>query len=341
MVGKFERGEAETLERELVELLNNRKPIHPHRCVEKLYKEIIKSYMNTYIKEAIFIGRTYDEPGDIKLISSEGKTIYIELKLVEKGKGTRANISQDALTKLGLIYNPSGPTISWSQFRKKNNFDKRVLDELERFKAYPPSVRRKEEKARYLRDKLIRPSPGSPVDKRAHELLSSSRDPKERLAAEIVLNILKIARDDKISYLKYLKGLHQDSENIKKFAILLLLGFHKMNALKKGFENFDKVIASLNSGNFNFRTYYVIKESCEVILEDLSCWIPKLLQANFKIEFPEGETNVTIGYSDVNGDGYKPILRVVFHWKNVFQGIQTPCLNVFDEGILKDYLICS
>lgn len=336
-MGKFERGEAEVLERGLTDLLNNRQPARQHRCLMQLYREVSKSY--PHVKRAEFVGRTYNEPGDIKLLLSNGRIAYIELKLVKRGKGTRANLSQNALTDLRLLYDPHGHTLSWSQFRKSRKFDELVNNELNKFGRYPTDVKTKEEKARYLRDNYIKPRPGSPIEKKADEIVKRGKNRDEVLAAEIVLRILELARRDKLEYIQYLKGLEQDSDRIKKFAILLLLGFHKMGVLKRGMGGFDQVINSLRSGDFEFKTYYIIRGSCRILLEDLSCLIQKLLNAHFKIEFPENETNVVIKYCDDAG-ACEALLRIVFHWKNVFQGIKTPCLNVFDDGILKDYLSC-
>ena len=75
---------------------------------------IVKSnYKN--IKKAVAVGNTYNSPGDVILHFNNGDKRYLELKFLEKsGYGTLANISQDALTLLG-IYNCE----SWSCFRKE------------------------------------------------------------------------------------------------------------------------------------------------------------------------------------------------------------------------------
>lgn len=339
-MGKFERGEAESLELGLVDLLNNRsRSRYHHNCLYSVFRKIKADIPG--ISKAQFIGRNYNEPGDIKVLTRDNKIIYIELKLVESGKGTRANISQDTPTELDLLSDPKGYTLSWSRYRAKNNFDDHVKDELNKFKKYPPHILTKEERAMYLKDKYIRPDPGGSIERKAKEILQSSKDPDKRSAAQIVLNILELARQDKLGYIQYLKGLNQNSDKIKKFTLLLLLGFHKTSVLKEAINRFNYIINSLRSGNFNYRTYYVIKRDCKVFVEDLSCWIPKFINFNFKILFPQDETCVIIAYSEQGGTTYLPILRIVFHWKNIFQGIKTPCLNVFDEGILKNYLTCS
>lgn len=340
-MGKFERGEAEQLEKSLVDLLNGKRNTNSfHRCTENLAKTIILTNRNVKIKRAIFIGRNYSEPGNVKLITEDEKVLYVELKLVTSGKGTRANISQDALTDLGLLYDSKGRTISWSEFRKINKFNEKILSELNKFRKYPENVITKEEKAKYLIENFIRPSPGKAVEIEATEILKKSNNPDEIMAAKIILNIVKLAREDKLSYIQYLKNIDQDSEKIKKFTILLLLGFHSMSSLTRGFSKFKEIVDSLSRGEFNIKTYYVIRRNCGVFVEDLSCIIPKLLNTQFRIEFPKDETNVIVSYYDEQKRTYEHILRIVFHWKNILQGIKTPCLNIFDEGPLRKYLAC-
>ncbi len=50
----------------------------------------------------------------------------------------------------------------------------------------------------------------------------------------------------------------------------------------------------------------------------------------FKILFPKEQTNCLLVGSKNNHQ--KTFLRIVFHWKNIAQGIKTPCLNIFDES---------
>jgi len=339
-MGKFERGEAEILEKGLEELLNLGTTSKNHRCLKSLFDEVKVSYPN--ISRALFIGRSYNEPANVKLFLKDEKVVYIELKLIEKGKGTLANISQDALTSLGLFRHSSGQAIPWSKFREINSFDSKVLKELRRFTKYPPNIDKnsKEDLARYLRDQYIKPSPGQSIETKAKEILQRSNNLDEILVAEIVLNILDLARKDKLDYINYLRTLSQDHDKIREFTILLLLGFHKMKSLEKGFLAFNQVISALSKGDYNFVTYYVVKSDCSIHKEDLSCLIPKLLQTDFRIVFPQGQTDVLVEFKDSASNSYVPLLRIVFHWKNVFQGIKTPCLNVFVEGILKGYYSC-
>jgi hypothetical protein len=193
----------------------------------------------------------------------------------------------------------------------------------------------KEKRARYLRD-LLRPKSGEAVETAVMRALTSP-DPKIKEATRIVGEILELARLDKLKYLEHLKTLEQDPEAIRKFSILILLGVHKEDVMERAYSYFDHFIGSLLKGNFVYRTYYVRKRDCEVCVEDLTSLIGKLLKIkDFRITFPENETNCIIEFLDPDSGEWRRLLRVVFHWKNVFQGIATPCLNIFDEEVLKE-----
>jgi hypothetical protein len=335
-MGKFERGEAEKLERDVVNLLNNATIGAPHRCSQRV-AERIRGDFN--VRRAEFIGRSYDEPGNIKLLLADGRIAYVELKLVESGKGTRANLGQDALTKFRLFRGDG--VLSWSMFRKKTGFDNAVLEKLRSYNYYDRTRllkykgSEKEKRARYLRD-LLRPKSGEAVETAVMRALTSP-DPKIKEATRIVGEILELARLDKLKYLEHLKTLEQDPEAIRKFSILILLGVHKEDVMERAYSYFDHFIGSLLKGNFVYRTYYVRKRDCEVCVEDLTSLIGKLLKIkDFRITFPENETNCIIEFLDPDSGEWRKLLRVVFHWKNVFQGIATPCLNIFDEEVLKE-----
>jgi len=335
-MGKFERGEAEKLEIDVVNLLNEGEVQTPHTCAQRVL-ERIRGEFNVRI--AVFIGRTYNEPGNIKLFLADGRVAYIELKFVERGKGTRANLGQNALTEFGLFEGEG--IVSWQKFREKKNFDGEVLKRLNKYSYYDevklPKYRggEKERKARYLRE-LLKPKPGEDIELAVRRAMSS-QDYKLRQVAEIVNEILELARVDKLEYIKYLQSLRQNSESIRKFTILILLGLHKEDILREAFRRFNQLIKSLEEGLFVYKTYYVRRRDCEVCSEDLTTLIGKLLKSNdFRIIFPQNETNCVIEYRDPDSGAWKKLLRIVFHWKNVFQGIATPCLNIFDEGELKE-----
>jgi len=340
-MGKFERGEAEELERNVVNILNGREIQAPHICARRVSERIREDFD---VVRAEFIGRTYSEPGNIKLFLANGRVAYIELKLVESGKGTRANLGQNALTEFRLFKGDN--ILSWQEFRRRKNFDDEVLRRLNTYSNYDKvklSKYRggeKERKARYLRD-ILNPKPGEAIETAVRRAMGS-QDPVLRLAAMVVKGILELARMDKLEYIEYLQSLEQDPESIKRFTILILLGVHKEDVLRRAFRGFNQLIISLKEGLFVYRTYYVRKRDCRICAEDLTTLIVKLLSSSdFRITFPPNETCCEIEYRDPDSGAWEKLLRVVFHWKNVFQGIATPCLNIFDEGVLKETCFSS
>ena len=86
---------------------------------------------NYEFKSAVHIGNTYGTSiGDIKLVGDFD--LYIELKFLKRGTGTRANISQDALTANDIF---SHDTFSWSQFREQNKFSEHVFGLLKNYES--------------------------------------------------------------------------------------------------------------------------------------------------------------------------------------------------------------
>lgn len=296
-MGKHERGNVESAEKMIVKLLNGQSIDRAHseyKRIINVYNYIIKKYPN--IKYAEHIGNNYDTIGDIlikikkiRLFLTTTEEIYIELKFLNGGKGTLANISQDALT----IYKIFEGT-SWSKYRKnedhRNNIEK-ILNEYN----YPENLNF-EEKGAYIK-------------KNENE---TTKNIKER--------IVKYDREVKKKYIKYLETLDYDKENLKKFVLLLLFGRHTKKLIQDGMKkNINKII----NKNVKYEIYYIYKSE---IKEKEYSEIKKILDENLEIEYKENETNIIIRTNKTKTN----ILRIVFHWKNAFQGIKTPCLNIFE-----------
>ena len=73
--------------------------------------------------------------------------------------------------------------------------------------------------------------------------------------------------------------------------------------------------------------FYTNERNGNIIVstDNLGKEIQRIINNDVRITFLKDQTNCIIQ------SGVKNILRVVFHWKNKFQGIQTPCLNIFKE----------
>ena len=148
-----------------------------------------------------------------------------------------------------------------------------------------------------------------------------------REAKNILKEIQERDRKEKIEYLIYLEKQKQRKEMIKRFFILIILGIHRKDELKELIKksNFFQEIQ-------NLLIYYGNLYNSKIIVrkEDVGERIKKILKkySNFKIIFPKWLTHCKI--VGVKGKVSSPLLQIVFHWKNIAQGIKTPCINIFD-----------
>ncbi len=336
-MGKHERQEIENAEKILVDLLN-KKDISKTQLINKwithcfeLEKVIRRDFSK--IESAEHIGNIYGrgEIGDIKILTEKNTNwLYIELKMSEtpRGKGTLANISQDALTTSKLF---SGSEIlSWNNFRKIKNFDQKVIDELNNYTNYPDSINigsmktQIKKKAAFLKSKVqifLGLSPKASISNIVCDHINTKGIAP---IAQICCNIVTKARKDKISYLNYIKKITQNEDNIKKFTIAMLIGYHIKTQLNHILSiQYNEILKLLET----YYVYYTNEKSGKISVssDDLGNDISQIIKGNIKIEFPKDQTNCLIRSSN------KTLLRIVFHWKNKFQGIETPCLNIFKE----------
>lgn len=315
-MGKHERKKVEEAEKIIVKILNLGnisnfdKQNHWFRHAVSIAKSIKKDFPN--IKEVHHLGNRYDNTGDILLVTSDKRKTFIEVKMSDTklGVGTKANISQDALTENYLFI---GKVKSWSEFRKNKKHSKWIDSYLALFSKYPKKILnisnltvKREKKARYLR-KLKQQG-----NKKAKEIFNKihERDKKE-----------------KIEYLSYLSKQPQRKEMVKRFFILITLGIHKkgqLQALIKEDDFFQEIQDILVYYGNSYNNKILVRK------EDSGKKIKKLLQnfSDFKIIFPSKTSHCKLVGTKRKKD--TPLLQIVLHWKNIAQGIKTPCLNIFD-----------
>ena len=336
-MGKHERQEIENAEKIIVDLLNKinlSKTQLENKWINHCF-EIEKTIRRDFdlIKSAEHIGNIYSksEIGDIKIVTEENTDWqYIELKMSEtpKGRGTLANISQDALTNSNLF--SGSKVLSWSNFRDNQNFDQKVINELNKYSNYPDLLHKGSKKTQikkkgaFLKKKIqvffelgLKASISNIVCK--HLKTKGIAD-----IAQICCNIITMARKDKITYLISINDITQDEDNVKKFTIAMLIGYHTKTQLSHILSiQYDEILKILDS----YYVYYTNEKSgkIKVSSDDLGKDVNQIMQNSLRIEFPEDQTNCLIKSEDQN------LLRIVLHWKNKFQGIETPCLNIFKE----------
>ncbi len=335
-MGKHERERVREIEEAAVSILNGEEYYLGNNDLKyavALSEKIRKDFPNYH--QAQHVGNKYDSLGDIKL-SIDNKTILIEVKILKHGYGTRANISQDAITKYDLIKSRSKgeKILSWSNFRKQKDQNNHVNSKLDEYNNYAEEINKidsqtkksKYKKASYLK-KIIGATTNT--ESKAKEIIDNDSSSKDQTkAANIILEIVKSDRKIKIAYLKYLNKHKQDHDNIKKFLFLILTGCHTTKEINQRWKNgLSDILSKLKGEYYIYNTY----KREEVLIEQVNHTekLEKLIDKKISIYFKDNQTNLIIGLNHK-----KPIIRVVFHWKNKFQGIQTPCLNIFDENYL-------
>jgi hypothetical protein len=279
------------------------------------------------IQRARHIGNEYKTVGDIRLELRGGGIKFIELKFLDEegGTGTLANISQDALTQYGLI-----EAESRSDFLKRKRHYEWVADEFRKVPGYsnlPAHVKqsRIHEVAGELKELIG-------VGRRnaefiAREVLADRSALKQkRLAAQAIINITKRDRNEKIEYIRDLKQASAsiNRERLKRFTLLLLTGNHTADLIT---EEIEKPIETWINRD-DYEIYYGYKGSGEVVREDMA-HVRSLANCEYDLEFRDDQVNIIVFRTCAGAR--TDTLRIVVHWKNKFQGIQTPCLNIFKE----------
>jgi hypothetical protein len=329
-MGKHERDIVEKAEIIVASLMMNKKisSLQKKHPFIDLIKKFVKNYKenskNIHFAEAI--GNSYKFPGDIMVNFRNGVQKYIELKfLKERGVGTLANISQDALTLLG-IYNCQ----SWSSFRKETKHRDKVIKFLNKFK--------------YPFGKILLSDPNSKIYKAASYLkeiikagnlnvegvckkyLESPKSSKnQKIASNIILEVIKMDKSSRREYLSILKKSNLNKDRLKKFVFLLLTGDHTQKILNT---EINKDFSFLKRNINDYEIYYLYKKTQEIKKENNLDTLYKIFNKNIDIEIKEGNTNLVI--FSIDKGKRTNLIRIVYHWKNKFGGIETPCLNVFD-----------
>ena len=313
-MGKHERQEIKEAELIIVKILNSERLSDTEQRNQWLRHALIlaKKIKQDFpsIKHAEHLGNRYDNAGDIKVIS-QGKEFFIEIKMsdTKRGKGTKANISQNALTENYLF---RGNPKSWSDFRKDKKHQSWVTNALNKFFKYPDNI-------------LSIQNPTQQIEEKARHLRKLK---KRKFLARNILNGIK-ERDklEKIEYLSYLEQQKQDEKMIQKFYVLLMLGVHDMDVLKILIKD-DQTFHNVE----NLIVYYsnVVNKEIFIKKENIGANLTKILEQfnRLKIVFTKDSTSCKI--VGIGKDSVMPLLRISLHWKNIAQGIQTPCLNIFE-----------
>jgi hypothetical protein len=303
VMGKHEREEITQLEISVVQMLNGGRVMLEQ--TNKWYSHIlplviyIKKRFENY-KKAEYVGDEYGKTrGDIKLILDNNEEVFIELKSSEtsKSRGTLANIAQNSLTDYGLFGGRG--ILSWSEFRKKSDFQLRVNILLDQY--HYSDILSYDDKARYIRQRTLK---------------------GDGQARAIKSEIMEMATEDKQDYIAYLRRFKLNQEKLRKFVYCMVSGIHTNKEILSFINDQGAEIPPLVTLYSNVvKGEVMVSESKGVSWEKM---------IGFDFVFPKkGEIYSYIVVKNSNLEVDKKILGLILHWKNIFQGIKTPCINVF------------
>jgi hypothetical protein len=323
-MGKHERQEIEEMEKSVANCLNGHSPsiLETHKWYAHMsafvnhIKEICAQF-----KKAEHIGNEYGkEVGDIKLVMKDDTRRYFELKASESasGKGTLANITQNAITEYGLLLIPENQSIlSWAQFRKRGNFSTIIQGLLNSYEA-----------------------PGQLDFNKKAELIKEKATAGDKDAISIKAKIIAYANRDKKDYINYVRSFKPHKENIIKFVFCLLNGIHTKNEIKAVMAS--NSLEEIEQKADVLTTLYSNQRGGTIIVSESTNRMDTLIEdfERFSFSFPETADQVVsthiVGFEKSSGREQQ-FIKLQLNWKNIFQGIKTPCINVFLGSFFESY----
>jgi len=329
-MGKHERGWVEATEKLTAQIANGDDPDDDLSDAGRLdLAEALADRLRSDFPDVTAVrhaGNSYDSLGDLIVETPDSET-FVEAKFVAGG-GTRANLGQDTLTQFELFEDAT----AWSDFREAIGFPEDREELLREFDDYPDDVRDWSyksavyDRAKHLKD-VLDVSRGQNTGSRADEVLADpDATETQREAARIVDAILDLDREEKLAYFDHLREAEQNPRNVETFAHLIVCGYHTADALAEHFDgDLDEIKRLLEADAY--RLYEVNKNSGTVSVENPSELLAGFDWRDTRVEVPEDGTSVSV----VTGppDDRRRVLNIAYNWKNKFQGIQTPSMNVF------------
>jgi len=239
-------------------------------------------------------------------------------------------MGQDSLTEYGLF--EDGP-LPWSEFRQESGFNDWRRKRLNEF-DYPEEVEsvsgnktRLYKKAKHLKS-VLGVGRRNTMDV-VYAVLSGNPSQEEKLAAQMIKDVYERADEGKTEYINYLMGFEHDENAVKKLTLLILCGAHSRTEIE---ERQSLTLGDItNTVDEEYHVHYVYKGSCSVKHKDnheelrhIANGNVRITNGNVRIASKEGQNNVFV---KLNEGRSRNVLRMTYHWKNKFQGIQTPCIN--------------
>jgi len=311
-MGKHEREVIEQVEVSVAELLMKRPATLPREHPWEGHDVALAERIQVdypLLSNAVAIGHRYDTHGDLALdVHGLDKLVYVELKVSasKAAKGTLANVGQDALTKQRV-----SAAEPWSCWRERHHYKDDITELLDGF-----------EPARHCRT----------IEDKGYAVKGAAEagDPAARAVREAVV---VRANEDRRGYALEIRNNEIDVVRLRAFSLALLMGAHTEEAIRETLAM--GVPTRPEDVPANYGVYYTNKRNGETTVTKRGRdFITSLLSlTDWRIDIADesqGE-NRRIGAKILGTDdtGAVEILTFIFHWKNVFIGIKTPCINVF------------
>ena len=300
------------------------------------------------INRCEYIGNTFAERGDLIIYCP--KKEYIELKFItssKSGKGTLANTSQNILSEYNLV----NDVIGWLEWRKKNNYEEKALailnDGIEYTNFQTEEIFNTEKvldqnseieiKARILRAKIKKFAADQKIifkslpsfikkmeDDNSYYSLANS---DVRKAINSCKTVIELARNDLQGYLRYCRKKDINRAQFLKFIVLLKSGFHTTPLINANISlSLERAKELVN--NYRIYYYYTPRDEGDRIKKELPKKIKEYFPDNIKdLKIIFDKEGIWIFNKDVK------IMYLKFHWRNVFFGISTPSVEIFDRLI--------
>jgi len=292
-MGKSERPISDEFEICLTAKLNNEQFITEN--VDRNHIDLTANFISNHYKNilnATWTGYQFNNIGDIAISKTDNTTHYIEVKYVKGGRGTSANISQDGLTGYNIF-----KAMPWSLFREKQNQYENTIKIINNYEQ---------------------------VEFNSYdEFVCYCRNKREDLNfGPILKSIKKYANEEKKNYKQYLQNSEINYSELKLFIKNL---FYRRNSEKTYIYDFNKF-------EKNFDVFYINRNTGEVILENNQKDFDFIDDENSEafVSFVPKTAYIIIGLLNKITQTKRNFYKICFNWKNVGQGIASPCLHVFD-----------
>lgn len=302
---------------------------HPLYSKSKEIAQYIENHFGK-VEKATDTEDDFSSLGDMT-ISVAGKEFILEFKKIEssnKGKGTLANPSQNIFSELNLINGALG----WSTWRQQHGYSQKILKLLGRTsvneKGLEGRARKLRDKAHVIADKFsLKKGSMASLIKNIKSHHPSHLSGEETRVVVAIDKILILAREDLSGYLADCRNKGINYDNLEKAIALLKLGYHTLPLLKVAMtKNIHEIV---KKSDYSIIYYYPKQKDPRFKFkiegpEEIRRWIKEGKPISAEIE---GES-LWVRRGDTKR------LQFKFHWRNVFFGIATPSVEVFDRTSL-------